>query len=113
MLPGFADTPDPPYWAVIFTSKRTSDEQGYVAMAQAMMKRALAHPGCLGAESVRGADGLGITVAYYKDEASIATWKADAQHDVAQRLGRERWYEHYELRIAKVERAYSGPEGRE
>jgi heme-degrading monooxygenase HmoA len=112
MTEGFANTPEPPYYAVIFTSKRTGDERGYAAMSQAMMKLALEQPGCLGAESVRGSDGLGITVAYYKDEASITAWKSNAQHDAAQRLGRERWYSHYELRVAKVERAYSGPEGR-
>lgn len=111
--PGFANTPAPPYWAVIFTSKRsTADDAGYARMGQAMMKLALEQPGCLGAESVRGADGLGITVAYYRDEAAIAAWKANLQHQAAQRLGIERWYEHYELRVARVERAYSGPEGR-
>ena len=113
MPQGFANTPEPPYYAVIFTSRRNGDDApGYASMAQAMMKAALAHPGCLGAESVRGADGLGITVAYYADEASIAAWKADMRHLTAQKLGIERWYEHYELRVAKVERAYSGPEGR-
>ena len=112
MPQGFANTPEPPYYAVIFTSKKSADDRGYGAMAQAMMKLALEQPGCLGAESARGADGIGITVAYYRDKASIAAWKANAQHDSAQRLGRARWYEHYELRIAKVERAYSGPEGR-
>ena len=112
MPQGFANTPDPPYWAVIFTSKRTADDRGYAAMSKAMMARALAHPGCLGAESARNAEGLGITVAYYVDEASIATWRADGPHQAAQKLGIERWYEHYELRIAKVERAYTGPEGR-
>ena len=112
MIEGFANTPEPPYYAVIFTSKKSADERGYAAMSQAMMTRALAHPGCLGAETARGANGLGITVAYYKDEASVAAWKADGPHDAAQRLGRERWYEHYELRFARVERAYSGPEGR-
>jgi len=76
------------------------------------MELALARPGCLGAESARGDDGLGITVSYWRDEAAIIAWKAEAQHLVAQRLGRERWYEHYELRVCKVERAYSGPEGR-
>jgi len=109
---GFATTPQPPYWAVIFTSRRSADDEGYAAMAKAMMARALAHPGCLGAESVRGQDGLGITVAYYRDEASIGAWRTDGPHQAAQRLGIERWYEHYELRVAKVERAYSGPEGR-
>lgn len=110
---GFATTPAPPYYAVIFTSRRAdTDPDGYARMAAAMMKLALEQAGCLGAESVRGSDGLGITVAYYRDEASIAAWKANLQHQAAQRLGIERWYEHYELRVARVERAYSGPEGR-
>ena len=108
----FADTPEPPYYAVIFTAQRTDGDQGYGAMAERMMELALAQPGCLGAESTRDAEGLGITVAYFRDEASIAAWREHAEHLTAQRLGRQRWYSHYELRIAKVERAYSGPEGR-
>jgi heme-degrading monooxygenase HmoA len=112
MMQGFAKTPEPPYYAVIFTSRRTPGDDGYEAMAEKMFALALTQPGCLGAESVRGDDGLGITVAYFTDEASIHAWKQNAQHLVAQRLGRERWYSHYELRIAKVERAYAGREGR-
>ena len=108
----FADTPEPPYYAVIFTAQRTDGDQGYCAMAERMMELALAQPGCLGAESTRDAEGLGITVAYFRDEASIAAWREHAEHLTAQRLGRQRWYSHYELRIARVERAYSGPEGR-
>jgi heme-degrading monooxygenase HmoA len=109
---GFAKTPEPPYYAVIFTSKRTEGDHGYEAMAQAMFDLALKQPGCLGAETARGADGIGITVAYFKDDDSIRGWKQNAQHLVAQRLGKERWYSHYELRIAKVEHAYAGPDGR-
>jgi heme-degrading monooxygenase HmoA len=112
MYPGFAKTPEPPYYAVIFTAQRTESDDGYAAMAQAMFELALQQPGCLGAESVRGSDDLGITVAYFSDESSIRNWKENTRHLEAQRLGRERWYSHYELRIAKVERAYSGPEGR-
>ncbi len=108
----FADTPEPPYYAVIFTAQRTEGDHGYGAMAERMMELALAQPGCLGAERTRDDDGLGITVAYYRDQASIAAWREHAEHLVAQRLGRERWYSHYQLRIARVERAYSGPEGR-
>jgi heme-degrading monooxygenase HmoA len=111
MADGFAVTPEPPYYAVIFTSKRTAGDHGYEAMAQAMVELALRQPGCLGAESARD-DGIGITVAYFTDEDAIRAWKQNAQHLVAQRLGKERWYSHYELRVAKVERAYSGPEGR-
>ena len=112
MADGFATTPEPPYYAVIFTSQRTAGDQGYEAMAQAMFELASRQPGCLGAESVRGADGLGITVAYFTDEESIRAWKQNAQHLTAQRLGKERWYVRYELRVAKVERAFSGPAGR-
>jgi len=108
----FADTPEPPYYAVIFTAQRTGGDHGYGAMAKRMMVLALAQPGCLGAESTRDADGLGITVGYFRDEAAVAAWREQAEHLTAQRLGRERWYAHYELRIARVERAYSGPEGR-
>ncbi len=112
MQSGFANTPEPPYYAVIFTAQRTEGDQGYAATAQAMFDLALEQPGCLGAETAHMADGLGITVAYFEDEASITAWKQNDRHLKAQHLGKERWYSHYELRIAKVERAYSGPEGR-
>jgi len=111
-MDGFAATPEPPYHAVIFSSRRTAGDHGYAAMAEKMVQMALAQPGCLGAESARDAEGFGITVSYWADEASLLAWKQVAEHLVAQRLGRERWYAHYELRVARVERAYSGPEGR-
>ena len=80
MHAGFANTPPPPYYAVIFTSRRTEGDQGYEEMAEAMFELAQKQPGCLGAESVRGADGLGITVAYFIDEASISAWKQNTRH---------------------------------
>lgn len=112
MVEGFAATPEPPYYAVIFTSVQTTDQRGYAAMADAMMDLAHEQPGCLGAETARTPDGIGITVSYFRDEDAVRAWKQHARHLAAQRLGRERWYAHYEIRVAKVERAYSGPEGR-
>lgn len=99
-----AATPEPPYWAVIFTSLRTDDDAGYAEMAQAMVELAARQPGFLGVESAR--DGLGITVSYWKDLESIAAWKADLRHQAAQKAGRERWYSAYRTRIARVERDY-------
>jgi heme-degrading monooxygenase HmoA len=83
---GFATTPEPPYYAVIFTSQRTEGDHGYEAMAQAMFELALKQSGCLGAESVRDVCGLGITVAYFTDESAIHAWKQNSEHLVAQRL---------------------------
>ena len=99
-----AATPEPPYWAVIFTSLRTDVDEGYDAMAQAMVELAAKQPGFLGVESAR--DGLGITVSYWADLDSIAAWKADLKHQAAQAAGRERWYSAYKTRIARVERDY-------
>jgi heme-degrading monooxygenase HmoA len=104
---GFARTPEPPYYAVIFTSKRAVDDgRAYGAMAQRMADLGSRYDGFLGIESARNADGLGITVSYWRDEAAILAWKRDTEHEKAQRGGREAWYEAYEVRVAKVERAY-------
>lgn len=92
--------------AVVFTSQRTEGDDGYGQTAEEMVRLASAQPGFLGVESARGADGLGITVAYWRDEASIAAWKAHADHQAAQRAGRERWYRAYRVRICRVEREY-------
>ncbi len=108
----FANTPAPPYYAVIFSSTRADGDHGYEAMADRMVELALSQSGCLGAESTRDADGFGITVSYWRDEASIRAWKANAERAVAQKYGRERWYTNYHLRVARVERDYAGPEGR-
>jgi heme-degrading monooxygenase HmoA len=98
--------PEPPYFAVIFSSQRTAGDQGYAAIADRMVELAKTQPGFLGVESARDAEGFGITVSYWKDEASIATWKAHAEHATARQAGRERWYESFNVRIARVEREY-------
>jgi len=108
MNDSFAPTPQPPYWVVIFTSRRAADDGAdYARMSERLAAIAPAQPGFLGIESARGADGVGITVSYWTDEASIAAWKAVAVHLAAQRGGREHWYADYAVRIARVERAYT------
>lgn len=106
---GFASTPSPPYYAVIFTAQRTGPDDGYGAMAEQMAALAAQQPGYLGLESVRGADGLGITVSYWTSEAAIAGWRRNAEHAAARERGRNAWYGRFELRVAKVERAYGRP----
>ena len=108
----FAPLPDPPYCAVIFTALRSGGDHGYDAMAEDMGDLAAQQPGYLGVESTRDAEGLGITVSYWQDEASLKAWKDVSTHLLAQKLGKTRWYDHYTVRIAKVERAYEGPTGR-
>lgn len=106
-----APTFEPPYWAVVFTSRRTEGDHGYAAMAEEMAERVKAQPGFLGMESVRGADGVGITVAYFRTEADVRAWKQVPRHGEAQRLGREQWYAGYRVRVARVEREYRWEKG--
>ena len=103
----FAELPAPPYYAVVFSSTRNAqDEAGYAQAAERMLVLAAQQPGYLGVESARGTDGFGITVSYWDSEAAIKAWKQQAEHAATRAHGREHWYDHFELRIAKVERAY-------
>ncbi|WP_372650601.1 antibiotic biosynthesis monooxygenase [Draconibacterium sp.] len=97
-----ANTPKPPYYAVIFTTQRTTIDEGYAEMAQQMLELAQQQPGFLGEESAR--DGLGITVSYWENLEAIQNWKNNAKHLQAQKLGKEKWYKKYKLRVARVER---------
>jgi heme-degrading monooxygenase HmoA len=101
-----AKTPEPPYYAVIFTSQRSAEDRGYGQMAERMVELAAQQPGFLGVESARDAEGLGITVSYWSSAEAIAAWKSEAEHRVAQAQGKRVWYADYFLRVAKVERDY-------
>lgn len=106
---GFARLPAPPYYAVIFSSRLTHDSDGYADASARMLELAADMPGYLGVESARGADGFGITVSYWRSEADIAHWKQHSEHQLARERGRQQWYQHFEVRVASVERAYSKP----
>ena len=100
-----AGTPEPPYYAVIFTSRRTEVDGGYDDTSERMLELAAQQPGFLGYESARGEDGLGITVSYWESEAAIANWRKHAEHRIAQGRGIAEWYSEFVTRVAKVERA--------
>lgn len=99
-----ADTPAPPYYAVIFSSTRTGYTEGYAATAARMVELARQQPGFLGVESAR--EEIGITVSYWESEEAIRAWHANAEHQLVQREGYRVWYSGFRLRVARVERAY-------
>lgn len=99
------NTLERPYYAVIFTSIRTEDDNGYEKMAEKMLNLVSKQDGFLGAESAR--EDIGITVSYWKDLESIKKWKENIPHIEAQKKGKEIWYKNYKIRIAKVENDYS------
>jgi len=98
-----ANTPQPPYFAVIFTSVRTEGDHGYAETAAQMLALAAEQPGFLGFESAR--QEIGITVSYWESEAAIAAWKANVTHRQAQDRARD-WYQAFRVRVCRVEREY-------
>ena len=100
-----AQTPKPPYYAVIFTSLRTEGgDNAYAETADRMVELAATMPGFLGVESAR--NDIGITVSYWADLEAIRNWKYQMEHVVARDKGREMWYQSFKTRICLVERDY-------
>ncbi len=99
-----ANTPGPPYYAVIFSSVRTEGDNGYSAMADKMAELAKSQEGFLGMESVR--EELGITVSYWLDLESVRKWRENLEHTFARDQGRAQWYKAFKVRISRVEVDY-------
>lgn len=102
-MSGIAKTPQPPYYAVIFSSQRTEGDRGYEKMADKMVELASQQRGFLGVESARD-EGIGITVSYWDSLESIKSWKENSSHRIAQEKGKTEWYKNFSLRVCKVER---------
>ena len=108
---GFARLPQPPYYAVIFSSRRNGrGEADYNAAGERMFELVQQQPGFLGVESTRDASGFGVTVAYFDSEENIRLWRNQSEHAATRERGKREWYDHFEVRVAKVERAYAGPQ---
>ncbi|PLS16151.1 antibiotic biosynthesis monooxygenase [Bacillus sp. M6-12] len=97
-------TPEPPYYAVIFTSQRTPEDNGYAKMADKMVELASRQQGFLGVESVRDVTGAGITVSYWDSLEAIDLWRHNAAHKLAKQKGKDEWYKSFALRISLVEK---------
>ncbi len=101
-----ATTPEPPYYAVIFTTCRSAEPgDGYDETAAQMESLARQQPGFLGFETACER-AWGSPFPTGATRQSIAAWKRNSDHAFAQWEGRTRWYDRYELRVARVERAY-------
>ncbi len=99
-----AKTPQPPYYAVIFSSQRTEVDGGYGKMADKMVELASQQEGFLGVENAHD-EGLSITVSYWESLDAIKKWKEHSAHQVAQDRGKSEWYKKFALRVCRVERA--------
>jgi heme-degrading monooxygenase HmoA len=93
-------------FVVIFRAQVRQFDADYSALAAQMRELALTQFGCLEFTAVSEGE-QEIALSYWPDEASIRAWKQQADHLMAQKLGRERWYAEYSVEIAQITRSYS------
>lgn len=94
----------PQTWIVSFANKRMPDDDGYAEMGDRMDALASQQPGYLGIDSVRGSDGIGITVSRWSSIAAMVAWRRLGAHAEAQSRGRADWYRSYRSDVARVDR---------
>jgi len=89
---------------VLFRSKLVNVPDGYDAMAAEMEALARTMPGFVDVKAFKAEDGERLTVVWWENEETLKGWRENLRHRMAQRLGRERWYEYYKIEVAEVVR---------
>ena len=90
---------------MLFRLKLVDAPEWYDAMADEMDALARTMPGFLDVKSFKADDGERLTVVWWENEETLTKWREEARHRVAQRTGRERWYQDYKMDVAEVVRS--------
>lgn len=90
---------------ILFRSRLVDDPVGYEAVAEEMLALGKTMPGFIDFKSFTAADGERLSVAWWQDEETLAVWRENIRHRMAQLLGRQRWYEYYEVEVAEIVRS--------
>lgn len=92
-------------YVVIFRALTAQLDEQYLDAAKRMRELAIERYGCRAFHSVCEGE-QEVSLSYWDDEQAIRAWKADAEHQLTQQYGRERWYQAYCVEIAKMDRDY-------
>ncbi|MEQ1412474.1 antibiotic biosynthesis monooxygenase family protein [Acinetobacter indicus] len=92
-------------YVVIFKAKIKKLDPLYFATAQQLRQKALSQFRCIHFEALT--EGLSeIALSYWHDLSDIHAWHLDAEHQVAQQLGHNTWYENFSVEVCEVLRHY-------
>lgn len=104
MMGVIANTPTPPFYAVILTVVPGDDSEGYREMTNRLVTLAQTQAGFLGIESSQSS--LGIIVSYWDSLTAIESWTHNTFHQSAKEIGKSTWYRHFRTRICEVKLQY-------
>lgn len=93
-------------YAVIFKAQINKLDSNYSKTAQKMRQLAIEKYGCTDFTAVTEGS-REIAISYWNNQDQILKWKQDAEHLVAQELGRTVWYKSYKVEVVKIIREYS------
>jgi len=93
-------------YIVIFKAKTNSLDDEYFRTAQLLREKALTQFNCQKFEAITEND-FEIALSYWNTLEDIQTWHKDAEHQVAQRLGKKKWYKNFSVEICEILRTYA------
>lgn len=92
-------------FVVIFRARVRAFDAEYSRVVTRMRELALNEFGCLEFHAVTEGENE-VALSYWPSEEAIKAWKAHPEHVLAQKAGREKWYESYSVQVAAVTREY-------
>jgi heme-degrading monooxygenase HmoA len=88
-------------YAVIFKAEINQLDSEYSAMAERMRDLAINEYGCT--EFAACTEGNNeIAISYWPSQEHIKAWHSNAEHKIAQKLGKEKWYKSYRVQVTQV-----------
>ena len=94
-------------FAVIFRAKPAKQDELYSKTVARMRELAFEKYGCIDFITATEEGNQEIAISYWEDEAAIIRWRKDAEHTLAQELGRSQWYDAYSVQVVEIKREYS------
>ena len=93
-------------YVVIFKAQVKELDNEYFQTAQRLRDKALTQFNCQKFESI-AENGFEIALSYWNSLEDIQAWHKDAEHQIAQSMGKEKWYENFSVEVCVVLRSYS------
>lgn len=93
-------------FVVIFKAKINMLDDEYFQTASHLRDKALSHFNCQKFEAL-SENGVEIALSYWNSLEDIQTWHKDAEHLVAQKLGKEKWYTNFSVEICEIKKSYN------
>jgi heme-degrading monooxygenase HmoA len=93
-------------YVVIFKAKINILDHEYSRTARLLREKALTQFNCQRFEAI-SENNFEIALSYWNSLEDIQTWHRDAEHQVAQRLGKEKWYKSFSVEICEIQKSYA------